>query len=776
MTKLRRPSHTTTIAVLGLAGLCATALGDVIFAPGAVVLSYEEADTYLYFAHARAFAAAEVLDGNLPLWNPHVFAGQPFFGGFQSALLYPVNVLYLLAPLDWAINLDVLLHVFLMGLFGMLWARGRGLGPLAAFYAGAVMMLCGALTMRVLAGQLTVLAAACWTPAILAVAERLARRPTLGWTLAGIAAVTLQLLAGYPFYLYVTALLVGLVLAPRLLRVRPDPRVWASLAVVALGPIALGAAQLWTGLDTASESMRAGGVPFWFGASFSLPPENWLTAVAPTFFGDLPRSRYWGGSVYWDACLFLGVTTVVLALFGARFGARETRRGALAIAALMGVLALGEHAPVYRWFFDWVPGFDSFRAPSKFALQASLFVALLAGAGLDRMIQSDAGARLGVWASGVLSVGLLGLGGWLTVQAAAGPEAGAFGDWARRITVSEKVLDRADDPALLALAAAVAVVVAAATALGVAVLFAWRRRSPNAALCLAGLGIAEVWLFSATHHGEFALQDLERPQLERFYRETAGTDRVLDVNGRNHATAYRGLSVWGYDPVQLGRYGRFAASLQYRGLRRQIESDPDLQIPLVPKLANYTALLRLVRCRWIVEDSSFQVPPIEKPGAWPRALLLGRAEVADEASILERLHQPGFDPRRVALVESALDPPPEPAGARGRAFVGDESTDHVTLDVEAPAPALLVLSDSYSKGWKATLEGSGRALDVVPVHSFLIGVPLPEGRHRVRLEYAPASFRRGRSVSLAALAVYGAAVVVWGIRSSRRARSTGSPP
>ncbi len=764
--------HAAASAAIGLALLSLAAFADVLLASGDVVLSHREADTFRYFAHVRAFAASEMLAGNLPLWNPHIFAGQPFLGAFQPALFYPPNLLYLVLPLDWAINLDATLHVFLMGWFGWIWVRGRGLEPLPAFYAAAVMMLCGALAMRVLAGQLTVLAAACWTPAILAVAERLLRRASLGVTLAGIAAVTLQILSGYPFYVFATALLVALVAAPRVWRERPTPSQWAALAAVGVAPLALAAVQLWTGLDTASESLRAGGVPYWFGASFSLPPANLLTAVAPTVFGDLPRGVYWGAYSYWDVCLFLGVTTVVLAAVGALRGDRSVRRGgALAVVSML-VLALGEHTPVYRVLFDWVPGFDSFRAPSKFALQASIFVALLAGAGLQRVIREPREARWGIGVAVGLAVLLA--GGGLSIVLA--PD--AF-DALVPALANPMRLHTVVDRETIAPGARAALWVAGATAAAVALLLAGRRRSVHAATALAVIGVAEVWLFAATHHDRFDLSELERPELERFYRERAGDDRVLDRTGRNHAMVAGGRSVWGYDPVQIARYARFGATVQNRGELLDWALDPDAALPRVPKLDRPDSLLRLVRARWVVDGWSSDAPPRELEGALPRLLLIGEVTEVESFDALLGVRDPEFDARRRAFVEAPLDPPPTVEGTRGSARIVAESTDHLEIEVDLPAPALLVLTDAYSRGWRARLEREGRRSEpaaVVPVDYFLMGVALPAGRQRLHLEYSPAAYRAGAWVSGLSGLAYLAVVAIWarGARGRRPTDPTGS--
>src|SRR5436305_3632771 len=130
--------------VAGLAALTLAMFGDVLFARGDRVLSSEGLDLAKQFVHWRTFGFNELRHGHLALWNPHIFSGAPFFGGFQSALLYPPNVLFLMLPPAAAVNWSIALHVFLAGVFTLAWSFRRGLHPWACFLSAVTFMFCGA--------------------------------------------------------------------------------------------------------------------------------------------------------------------------------------------------------------------------------------------------------------------------------------------------------------------------------------------------------------------------------------------------------------------------------------------------------------------------------------------------------------------------------------------------------------------------------------------------------------------------------------------------------
>ncbi|MDE2290599.1 MAG: hypothetical protein KGL53_00845, partial [Elusimicrobia bacterium] len=377
------------LAAAVFAGLTLAVFWDVLLRGGSLVPSLPGADLAHLFAAYRGFAASELRHGNLPLWNPYLFAGAPFFGGFQSGLLYPLNLPYLVLPLAKAVDVDFALHLFLSGLSMYLWARGRRLRWTAAVLCGTLWMFCGAHFLHVAAGHLCRLDSMAWLPLVFLAVDGLFETRGLRWSLVGAGAAGMMLLAGDAQGAFFTAVAAGLYSALRMAKARQRLRVAAGLVLIGAGAAALAAAQLWTGLEAALASVRGGGgVPWWFARLSPLPPLGFLTLLAPGFFGDMTGVRYWGPGYLWEACLFMSVTGLLLAAYGAAAG-RERRRFSAATALVLLALALGSHTPLLHALYAHVPGFDCFRATAKFGVQASAFLVLLAGVGLDRLTRAS---------------------------------------------------------------------------------------------------------------------------------------------------------------------------------------------------------------------------------------------------------------------------------------------------------------------------------------------------------------------------------------------------
>ena len=84
----------------------------------------------------------------------------------------------------------------------------------------------------------------------------------------------------------------------------------------------------------------------------------------------------------------------------------------------------------------------------------------------------------------------------------------------------------------------------------------------------------------------------------------------------------------------------------------------------------------------------------------------------------------------------------------------------------------LVLTDVWYPGWTATVDGV--PVPVYRANYVFRAVEVPSGRHEVVFRFEPASYRRGRLLSLgtlAAVGLFGVVLLVRRVRQGRQARS-----
>ncbi|HIJ65213.1 MAG TPA: hypothetical protein HPP77_04610, partial [Candidatus Hydrogenedentes bacterium] len=204
-------------AVLVLLALTLAMFADVLLTRRDVIMAFDHETEFVgQFADWRTFGFGEMRSGNLALWNPYIFAGLPFLGDFQSALLYPPNLIYLVLPVTSATNVVIALHVFLLGAFMFLWLRRRGLSAVAGVMGAGLVMFCGAYFPHIPSGHLSNVCTMAWAPLIFLAIDGLLDKPSLGRCLLGMFATAMQVYAGHPQYVFYTAVAAAIYVALRL--------------------------------------------------------------------------------------------------------------------------------------------------------------------------------------------------------------------------------------------------------------------------------------------------------------------------------------------------------------------------------------------------------------------------------------------------------------------------------------------------------------------------------------------------------------------------------
>jgi hypothetical protein len=347
--------------------------------------------------------------GELPLWNPLVAGGEPFFASLQPGLLYPGSLVLYGLPMPAAFDWLVVLHYPLAGLGLAVLLRRWGHGWTAAIMGGSVFMLGGFFVS--LGNFINNLQTVAWLPWLFLVWDSVLdggriRDLLLFALLCGVA-----FLGGEPQML---ALGLALVFAHGLCKVqdRELPRSRQTLAFVFAGvlAVALVSVQLLPFAEYMSHSVRRLPIELEYASSRSLEPAgtlHWLLPPALHTGAHGFSTRFMASSeVPWILSIYGGAVTMALALIGALRG--RGRRWVLfwAVATLVSVLlALGSHSPLYRALFTWVPAFRPFRYPEKFLLIGALAVAVFAAQGTDRWLTLGGGesprsrraAGIGVW-------------------------------------------------------------------------------------------------------------------------------------------------------------------------------------------------------------------------------------------------------------------------------------------------------------------------------------------------------------------------------------------
>ncbi|MDE0312980.1 MAG: oligosaccharide flippase family protein [Caldilineaceae bacterium] len=266
----------------------------------------------------------------LPLWNPQLFTGAPFFAAGQASAAYPFSALFYVLPIEVAFGWFTAIQLAIAGANAYLLGRVLKLRPVAALFSGVAFQFSGFMVVSVVFTM--VIAAASWLPLLLATIERVIQKQEekgvagfrpIPYVVAGVGAVGMVVLAGHPEFLYYTLLVAGIYTIVRLLvawrRLRsasgdhktqtaaPDqPRgtstnlhILQALAKIAawillvpfLG-LAAGAVQLLPLYELVQQNFREGSASYRQIVGWAWPDRHILTFFLPDIFGN-PSHHHW---------------------------------------------------------------------------------------------------------------------------------------------------------------------------------------------------------------------------------------------------------------------------------------------------------------------------------------------------------------------------------------------------------------------------------------------------------------------------------------------------
>ncbi|MBI3921330.1 MAG: YfhO family protein [Armatimonadetes bacterium] len=354
------------------------------------------ADYFLHFEPYRSFTRESFWHNEIPLWNPYVSGGMPFVGNLQSAVFYPLNLLYLLLPTHQAFGVSAMAHVYLFG-FGMYQLlRSWGLGKFGGLCGAVSVMLGGCTVCHV--EYPTVLCAAVWLPWLLLLIDRgLAgnRRAQLVFPLV----LATQLLAGH---LQIAVMSFFVVVAYWIFRVRTNTGQSGNGTASATLPLCLGVVagmllalpQLLPTLETLVNSARAE-TSFKFASIYSLPPWQLTTLLLPNAFGNPTRSFFWGEANFWELAAYTGLIGWLFVASALQSSVRKETRFFFWVACVSLLIALGKFTPVYGLLYRFVPGFESFKGPGRFLYLFTFSLSVLIGLGADRVAGTMGEKRTG---------------------------------------------------------------------------------------------------------------------------------------------------------------------------------------------------------------------------------------------------------------------------------------------------------------------------------------------------------------------------------------------
>jgi hypothetical protein len=467
---------------------------------------------------------------------------------------------------------------------------------------------------------------------------------------------------------------------------------------------------------------------------------------------------------------YAGAFALVLLVVGAWYARRDRVWWFLAgLSVFQLTLALGRHTPLYRLYYELLPGIDRFRAPDLAYYVIAFAVTVMGALTLEHLARlraapaakgragDDAFGPLVYLAFALAAVAVLGAmyAGASTPPAPAGTPSRVAG-WMR----------------FAFFAAAVGGLV-----------WAWARghmTSMAFALVLCTVTVVDLWIidrrfFHTTIPAEAQYAPDDVIAFLQAAREREGPFRAWTFPA---VEQYHGGGAYGSDfpmvfgveqlggehPNTLQRFNEYVG----HGTRTYIDwhntmaepaiaTGPDGQQAIAFRSA--PGFLEAANVRYVISmaplaDSAYRLVHggpsaliYENTRALSRAYLAASVRKVPAAATLQAMRAAPWDPRQVAFVhDTASLPAATAAPLAGDARVTEHTPDRVVVRTTASRPAFLVLADNWYPGWVARVDGVPATVYLTN-HTFR-GVQVPAGAHTVEFVFAPGDLTRGMYITL----------------------------
>lgn len=719
----------------------------------------------------KAFTAQTIARGQIPLWNPYVFAGYPHLAGSQVGVLYPLNFLFLVLPTHVAMTWFIGVHCALGGVFMYILVQELVGDGVAAFISALTFMLSGPVQAQII--NLNFMSGGIWLPLILFLFERSLNRKRFSYAMLAGVVFGVQLLVANPqvaFYSLATLAIYSVYHIYRTARNSADKswRSWSapllSLLVLSVIGLSLSAVQIIPTNELRSLSIREGGLPYNSLVSFSLPPWQLATLLWPDFWGK-PLTTYRGLPVFGEFYIYIGILPLMLIPFAWRRRASAHVPFHFLMAFVSIILAFGGYTPLYV-LLQYVPGFNLFRAPARWLFVTLFSLSILAGFGFSTLVgptNKDLEKQAIRWPTLSKAMALTFLEALVIASAFLFilQPGDTFRDRCRMALTS---LRASAYPLLFS-----TLLVGA----GFLLLTVYLRKDLSVrTFKVISVGLLAIDLlvvnrdvnplrypsYFTQQHGSTAFFQKDTS----LYRILPVDDESLDeIRGlRYDVPAMYGLSsVHGGSALVTSRYAAFVDRMDLS--KERLMGLLNVKYVIAHKDEPVPATFPVV-----YEDEHLTI--YENEAVLPRTFVVHKVEVIPSCqAILERLVSDDFDPQQTLILEQ--QPPHLVVGTSSLPHDGNWARvvsylpHEVVVEAKASQDGFLFLGDAYYPGWKAYVDGEEEK--IYSADCLFRAVFLPRGEHRIEFRYEPLSFKIGLVITLLTLLVLCAVVLVRAVMS-----------
>ena len=683
----------------------------------------------------RKLAVNQMKSGHLPLRNPYSFAGTRLLANLQSAVFYPLNILFFLMPFPIAWSVSVLLSTFLAAFFMYLYLANLSLSKMASFLGSLIFAFSG-YAIAWLEWN-TILHTAAWIPLSLLSIDAIARRNIgkisgkyMFWL---IFSLTVSFLAGHlQIFAYGILLAASYALFRLLQSGQKRARNLLIFTLCFLIFIILSLPQLLPTLRFMAESYRSFDQAK-LNEGFYLPWQHLIQFLIPDFFGNPATGNYSGIWNYGELVGYTGVLGILLALFSLFLMRNKTVRF-FSIAAVVS-LFFALPTPLALIFQRLNLPLISTSKPTRLIFIIDFSLAVLSSIAFNNLSETvfsgnknKEKAELKKILFVLNSLAVLILGFWLSLLL---PKI-------RGLNISANAVVSIRN---LILPTGIFMV----SYLFLMLLFYFKNRKTRF-FYLAGLIVilcADLlrfgWKFTPFSNPAYLYPETN---ILRILTEDNSLFRVMALDRRilpPNFSAMHGLyDIAGYDPLYLKNFGQLASAWD----RQKADISPAAFNRIVTPTTYDNFLADLLNVKYLLSFTplaELNYSLIAKEGTtylykksdfFPRSFLTaGAVRVYNDQQAINEMYKLGQGLRLTAVIQENLEITPLPLDPQETADIVSYRPWEIVIGSNTKYPRLLVLSEIYDPLLTASIDG--HEITTLRVDLSLTGIVVPAGEHEI---------------------------------------------
>jgi hypothetical protein len=510
-----------------------------------------------------------------------------------------------------------------------------------------------------------------------------------------------------------------------------------------------------------SETLGEDSASYAFLLNYGATPAEALQTVE--YYGK----TYWGEQPIVAAPAYIGAIVFFLAVLGLFHDQRKLKYVFLAGAILSLVLSWGKNFDgLTRFFIDYVPLYDKFRAVSSIQVVLELCLPVLAVMGLQSFFTSDNEKKWSsLWKSTVASLGIIvalflvksafsfsGAMDEQLIQLFGESQDKSFGINFIKALKEDRMNFYTSDLMRSGILIAVA-----AVALW---LYLQNKLAATSAVIAVGFFmVADLFMvdkrYVYNNPDQFkSAREVDMPfeptEIDNLIAKDSSVFRVYEIQGRMQArTSYFHKSVGGYSAVRPRRFDQLFDYNVEKNIN-ELGSSIDFQ---TLTFAKSNPVLDMLNVKYVIVPTGQGEVPITNPFANGNAWFVEKVKFVSSAD-QEMKALDNLDTKKIVVVNTLIN---EGQDFKGSESIAKDSTSSIQLTSHKPnqlkyvsnntSAGFAVFSENYYKnGWTATIDG--KESKIYLVNYVLRGLQIPAGKHTIEFKFEPQVVKTGSSIAL----------------------------